>query len=45
MSSHKWVKAPRSLFALFMCRVCGTTSMVKHYGRCASSQESERSDG
>lgn len=34
MSGHRWVKAPRSLFALFMCRVCGATSMAKHYGRC-----------
>lgn len=32
---HKWVKAPRSLLAAFVCRVCGCDSMVKHYGRCS----------
>lgn len=33
-SSHRWRKAPRSLFSAFMCAVCGMTSMVKHHGRC-----------
>jgi hypothetical protein len=32
---HKWVKAPRSLMAAFVCSVCGRDSMVKHHGRCS----------
>ena len=32
---HKWVKAPRSLMAVFICSVCGRDSMVKHHGRCS----------
>jgi hypothetical protein len=32
---HKWVKAPRSLCAMFICAVCGRDSMVKHSGRCS----------
>lgn len=38
--THKWRKAPRSLFSTFMCEVCGATSMVKHTGRCSGGSSS-----